>query len=127
MSKNRPGGRNSNMKRILIVENDLLLAMFNKRFCESLGHKVVDSVRNGSDAIEAVKKHNPDVILMDIKIDGDLDGIETMQEIRKFSNAGVIYISGNSEPSVIMKAESTNMLSFCIKPISIEDLKEILT
>jgi len=115
------------MKRILIVENDLLLAMFNKRFCESLGHKVVDSVRNGSDAIEAVKKHNPDVILMDIKIDGDLDGIETMQEIRKFSNAGVIYISGNSEPSVIMKAESTNMLSFCIKPISIEDLKEILT
>ncbi|MGZ3901681.1 MAG: response regulator, partial [Bacteroidia bacterium] len=84
------------MKKILIVENDLLLAMINKRFCELLGHKVIDSVRNGYDAIESVKKHEPDIILMDVKIDGEIDGIETMSEIRKFSNAGVIYFTGNS-------------------------------
>jgi two-component system, response regulator PdtaR len=114
------------MKRILIVENDLLLAMINKRFCELLGHTVVDSVRNGDDAIAAVKKSEPDIILMDIKIDGDKDGIETMHEISKFSDVKVVYFTGNSEDSVKVKAASTNMIAFCVKPISLENLQEIL-
>lgn len=114
------------MKNILIVEDDLILSMINKRYLELLGHKVVASARNGSAAIEAAKKHNPDVILMDIRIDGDMDGIEAMEEIRKFSKAGVIYVTGNSEPITKIRAEKTNMLGFCIKPISIDDLKELL-
>ncbi|MBA3664043.1 MAG: response regulator [Bacteroidetes bacterium] len=115
------------MKRILIVENDLLLAMINKRFCQLLGHEVVHSARNAEEAIAAVKKHSPDIILMDIKIDGHLDGIEAMHEIRKFSEAKVVYFTGNSEPSVITRAEQTNMLAFCVKPISLEYLKDILS
>ena len=114
------------MKKILIVENDLLLALINKRFCELLGHKVTDSVRSGHDAIASVRKNEPDIILMDIKIDGSIDGVETMHEIRKFSNAGVVYFTGNSENSIKARAEATNMLAFCVKPISLENLKEIL-
>lgn len=114
------------MKKILIVENDLLLAMINKRFCELLGHCVIDSVRNGPDAIASVKREEPDIILMDIKIDGDMDGIETMQEIRKFSKTQVVYFTGNSEQSVKDKAAQTGMLAFCVKPISLENLREIL-
>jgi CheY-like chemotaxis protein len=115
------------MKRILVVENDLLLALFNKRFCESLGHTVVHCVRTGAEAIESVKKNQIDVIIMDIRIDGEIDGIETMHRIRKFSDVQVVYVSGNSEPSLISRAEETGMLAFCIKPISIEDLKNILS
>ncbi len=91
-----------------------------------LGHSVVASVRDGKNAIEAVKIHNPDVILMDIKIDGDVDGIETMHEIRKFSDVDVIYFTGNSEASVKAKAAETKMMAFYVKPISLEDLKSIL-
>ncbi|MGZ4047412.1 MAG: response regulator [Bacteroidia bacterium] len=114
------------LKKILIVENDLLLALINKRYCEMLGHTVVDSVRDGRSAIESVKKNHPDVILMDIKIDGDIDGIETMHRIRKFSNVDVIYFTGNSEASVKAKAAETDMVAFYVKPISLEDLKSIL-
>lgn len=115
------------VKKILIVENDLLLAMINKRYCEMLGHEVVASVRDGAGAIAAVKIYNPDVILMDIKIDGDIDGIETMLLIRKFSDVDVIYFTGNSEPAVRAKAAETDMIAFYVKPISLEDLKSILT
>lgn len=118
--------KKTDAKRILIVENDLLLAFINKRYCEMLGHVVVDSVRDGKGAIESVKTHNPDVILMDIKIDGDIDGIETMHEIRRFSNVDVIYFTGNSEASVRAKAAETDMIAFYVKPISLEDLKSIL-
>lgn len=114
------------MKKILIVEDDLILAMINKRYMEQLGLNVVASARNGLDAIEAAKKHNPDVILMDIRIDGDLDGIDAMEEIRKFSDAAVIYVTGNSDPATKARAEKTNMLGFCIKPIFLEDLKELI-
>lgn len=114
------------MKKVLIVEDDLILTMINKRFLEQLGHTVVSSVRNGLDAIEAVKNHNPEVIIMDVRIDGNIDGIEAMEEIRKFSDVKVIYVSGNSEPETLARAEKTNMLGFRVKPIFIEDLKELL-
>lgn len=114
------------MKKILIVEDDLILTMINKRYMELLGLKVVASARNGLDAIAAAKKHNPDVILMDIRIDGLIDGIDAMEEIRKFSEAAVIYVTGNSDPATKARAEKTNMMGFCIKPISFEDLKELI-
>jgi CheY-like chemotaxis protein len=114
------------IKKILIVEDDMILSMVNKKYVESLGHQVVKSVRNGIDAIEAAKTYNPDVILMDIRIEGDMDGIEAMEEIRKFSDAGVIYLTGNSEPTAKARAEQTTMLAFCVKPISIDDLKAVL-
>ena len=114
------------VKKVLIVEDDMILSMVNKRYVELLGHKVVQSVRTGLAAIEAVRKHNPDTILMDIRIEGEMDGIEAMEEIRKFSNVEVIYLTGNSEPITKIRAEQTNMLGFCVKPISIDDLKTIL-
>jgi len=114
------------IKKILIVEDDMILSMVNRKYVESLGHTVVQSVRTGIAAIEAAKKHNPDIILMDIRIEGEMDGIEAMEEIRKFSNAGVIYLTGNSEPATKARAEQTSMLAFCIKPISLDDLKTVL-
>lgn len=114
------------IKKFLIVEDDMILSMVNKKYVELLGHKVVHSVRNGLDAIDAAKKYNPDIILMDIRIEGAMDGIEAMEDIRKFSNAGVIYLTGNSEPATKLRAEQTSMLAFCIKPISIDDLKGVL-
>jgi CheY-like chemotaxis protein len=113
-------------KKVLIVEDDMILSMVNKKYIEIIGHKVVQCVRTGLDAIEAAKKHQPDVILMDIRIEGDMDGIEAMQEIRKFSQTNVIYLTGNSDPSTKQRAEQTNMLAFCIKPVSIDDLKAVL-
>lgn len=113
-------------KNILIVEDDMILSMVTKRQVEALGHKVVQSVRSGIDAINAAKAHNPDIILMDIRIVGVMDGIEAMEEIMKFSQAKAIYISGNSEPTTKLRAEKTNMLAFCTKPISIEDLKLVI-
>ena len=111
------------IKKILIVEDDMILSLVNKHYVETLGHQVVLSVRNGLDAIAATKKYNPDIILMDIRIEGELDGIEVMERIQLFSDVKVIYLTGNSEPSTKQRAEKTNMLDFCIKPVSLNDIK----
>ncbi len=114
------------IKKFLIVEDDMILSMVNKKYVELLGHEVVQSVRTGLAAIEATKKHHPDIILMDIRIEGEMDGIEAMEEIRKFSKAQVVYLTGNSEPTARARAEQTSMLAFCIKPNSMDDLKNVL-
>ena len=114
------------MKKILMVEDDLFISMINKKCLEQLGHNVILVIRNGLDAIEAAKNLNPDVILMDVRIAGEIDGIEAMEEIRKFSDVDVIYISGDSDPETLLRAEKTRMLGFRIKPIFIDDLKDLL-
>lgn len=114
------------MKKILVVEDDYILSMINRKHLELMGHEVVDSVTNGPDAIEAARKHQPDAILMDIRLEGPMTGIEAMLEISKFSNAYVIYLTGNSEMEFKETTSKTNMLAFCIKPIHFEELSDIL-
>lgn len=114
------------MKKILIVEDDFVLSMINRKHLELMGHTVVDSVTNGLAAIESAKKHEPEVILMDMRLEGAMTGIEAMIEISKFSKAYVIYLTGNSESEFKDLTAKTNMLAFCVKPVHFEELKSIL-
>lgn len=115
------------MKRILIVEDDFVLSMINQKHLELMGHEVVDSVVSGKAAIEAAQKYEPDVILMDMRLEGSMTGVEAMQEISKFSKAYVIYLTGNSELEFSDLTKNTNMLAFCVKPVHFEELKSILS
>jgi two-component system, response regulator PdtaR len=115
------------MKNILIVEDEFIIAMLIEKQITRLGYNVVDKVTSGDIAIEAVRDKECNLVLMDIKIIGDLDGIQTMQEIRKFSDIPVIYITGNSDPITRQKAMETNPISYIIKPIEMETLKSAIT
>jgi len=115
-----------NIKKVLIVEDDMILCMLNKKLVLSLGHQVTATARSAADAIEAVKVCDPDIILMDIRLKGDRDGIHTMEEISRISKARAIYATGSSEEEMIQRAQKTNMIAFLVKPISFEMLKEIL-
>ena len=114
-------------KKVLIVEDDFMLSMINRKYIELMGHQVVDCVTNASKAIEAAKKYDPDVILMDLRLDGEMDGIDTMKEISKFSKAAAIYLTGNSDETNKSRAAQTNMLAFCVKPVHFEQLQQLLS
>ncbi len=114
-------------KKVLIVEDDFMLSMINRKYIELMGHLVVGSVTNGPDAIEAVKKHAPDIILMDLRLDGQMDGIDAMIEIAKFSSAPAIYLTGNSDEENKTRAVKTNMLAFCVKPVHFEQLQQLFS
>lgn len=112
--------------KILIVEDDMILALINKKFAIKLGHEIINTVTNSEEAIDFCTNNAPEVIFMDIHIDGKYDGIETMQEIRKFSNTPVIYISANSDKSTYNRALSVSDSYFLLKPIDIEKLRTTL-
>ena len=110
---------------ILIVEDNMLLSLVYENYIRKLGHEPVGPVTTGEEAISLTKEENPSLIIMDILLDGPMDGIDAMKEIRKFSDVGVIYITGNSDNRHAIRAEETNYVDYLIKPITINDLKSI--
>jgi CheY-like chemotaxis protein len=72
------------------------------------------------------KKFSPDLILMDIALEGDMNGIEAMQKIREFSDVPVVFITGNSDSKHREQATATSNSYYLIKPIEFKDIEETL-
>jgi CheY-like chemotaxis protein len=114
-------------KRIVIVEDNLLIQELHKHYLTNLGHKVVGCFEKGNDVINFFNEGNEaDLILMDIRLEDDIDGIEAMEEIQKSISIPVVYVSANSDDSNYARAVSTNMKAFLSKPLSSEDLEAAL-
>ncbi|MCW9708634.1 response regulator [Fodinibius salsisoli] len=110
-------------KDVLIVEDDMIISMVLEQMIEKVGYHVLDKATTGKKAIELALKLSPDIILMDIQLKGEIDGISAMQEIRKSSTVPVIYITGNSDQYYRSRAKKTNYIDYLVKPIQMEDLK----
>ncbi len=113
-------------KKVLIVEDDLILNLLFESYFERLGFETQGELVYAKTAIELTEKINPDLIVMDIFLEGDQDGIEAMNEIREFSDVPVIYISGSSDEKDIERAKKTDYLAFLQKPVKYESLQEIV-
>ena len=114
-------------KRIVIVEDNLLIQELHKHYLTNLGHKVVGCFEKGNDVINFFNEVNEaDIILMDIRLEDDIDGIQAMEEIQKSITIPVVYVSANSDDSNYARAVSTNMKAFLSKPLSSEDLEAAL-
>lgn len=109
-------------KKVLIVEDDMLLSLVEERLVQKLGHKVIAKVGSAKEAIAKSKELNPDLIVMDIVLKGEMDGIEAMEVIRQHSDVPVIYLSGNSDRYNFERAKKTNFTEYLVKPITCSDL-----
>ncbi len=112
--------------RILLVEDEVVLAMLMKEQLKSIGYTVAQSVPTGEKAIIAAKENPPDLILMDIRLAGDIDGIDAAIAIKSESDIPVIFITGFDDKSIRERAEKTNPLAFLIKPAKMTELKETI-
>lgn len=101
---------------ILIVEDDPQSAKLLKAILVKTGHRVLDVVDNGVDAIKRAKMLQPQLILMDININGDLDGVQTADMIRKECDVPIIYLSACSDNETIKRAKETNPFGYILKP-----------
>lgn len=110
-------------KKILIVEDDMLLSLVEERLIQKLGHKVIGKVGTGEEAIQKALELKPDLIVMDIVLKGEMDGIQAMEAIREKSDVPVVYLSGNSDRFNFERAKKTDFADYLVKPITCEDLK----
>lgn len=109
-------------KNVLIVEDDMIISLVIENMVKELGHVVVGKASSGQDAIDLALEHKPDLILMDIRLKGEMDGIEAVTEIRSKIETSVIYLTGNSDRVNYDRAKETEFIDLITKPFTIADL-----
>lgn len=112
---------------VLIVEDEPIICVFLKALVESNGHKVLDVVSSGEEALVIIANNNLDLIFMDINIKGSLDGISVVREIKTESKPLIYFISAYNDIDTIEDALSTNAYNYITKPIKEEDIVIALT
>lgn len=107
---------------VLIVEDDRLLSMVTERLLVKLGHEVAGKATDGEGAVELVRQLEPDVVLMDISLEGSMSGVDALQEIRSFSDVPVIILSGSSNRTILDQVRAIGISDFLVKPVTADDL-----
>lgn len=109
-------------KRILIVEDEVIVAMTLEAVLQKLGYHVAGSVTNGPDAIRMAGEEMPDLVLMDIRLDGPMDGIEAATQISARYCIPVVYLTAHSDQSTLSRAIHTQPYGYLLKPFRERDL-----
>ncbi|WP_339895308.1 LytTR family transcriptional regulator DNA-binding domain-containing protein [uncultured Algibacter sp.] len=112
--------------KILIVEDEMIIAANMSLQLTTLGYDVVGIMPKGEDALVHIKQSIPDIILLDIHLKGDLTGIETAQIIQEDFNIPIIYVTANADNAHFNKAKTTNPYAFISKPFKKLDLQRAI-
>ncbi len=115
-----------NITKILIVEDEKIIALDIQESLLDLGFTVTQTVKNYDEAICSIKENEPDIILMDINLKNSKDGIETATDIKKLKNLPIIYLTAFCDDDTINRAIKTNPIGYLIKPFKIDELKSTI-
>lgn len=108
--------------KILIVEDEGIIAMDIRNQLESFGYEVAGTAFSGGQAITLATQHRPDLIMMDIVLKGDMDGISAAQTITETLHIPVIFLTAYSDPATLRRAKATGAYGYLIKPFRPDEL-----
>jgi len=112
--------------KIFVVEDDAIIRQDIEETLEQLGFTVAGRALSGLEALLEIERTAPDLVLMDIKLAGRLDGIATATALRKRCDAALVYVTSHSDPSTVARAGETAPDGYVVKPFSERDLKEAI-
>ena len=108
--------------KILIAEDESIVALDLENRLESLGYSVAAVAASGEEAIQQAAETRPDMVLMDIRLKGDMDGIEAAQEIRARFDIPVVYLTALADDDTLRQAKITEPLGYVLKPFEDREL-----
>jgi PAS domain S-box-containing protein len=111
------------MEKILIVEDELVVALDIRSILQDLGFRITGMADSGEDAVRMVKKDKPDLVLMDIMLKGELNGIQTAEMIYSRFDIPVVYLTAFSDDPIVDKAKRSNPFGYLLKPFTTKELK----
>ena len=113
--------------RVLIVEDERIIAMATTVNLQRMGCEVVGTASTGQQAVDYAARKKPDVVLMDIMLQGNMTGIEAARQIRDAApNMPIIYCTAYTDPGTRSQAAQTNPKAFMGKPLNYTELKTLI-
>ena len=110
-------------ERILVVEDEELIAESLSLALESLGYEVIAVLSSGEEAVAQTEQTHPDIVLMDIRLEGDIDGIEAAEIIRGRCDVPLIYLTGYADDATVERAKVTEPYGYLYKPFEKRELR----
>jgi signal transduction histidine kinase len=111
-----------NQTRIMVVEDEIIIAMHISETLTNLGYEVSDVITSGEEAIEQAAEIKPDLILMDIMLSGSINGIKVARQIRDSLNIPVVYLTAHTDRITLNKAKETQPFGYVVKPFTEREL-----
>src|SRR5208283_2579766 len=108
---------------ILIVENEAIVAADLANKLRQLGYGVSGATARGEDALLLARERGTDLVLMDIRLAGQMDGVEAAERIRKECNLPVIYLTAYSDRATLQRAKLTDPFGYILKPFEERELE----
>jgi PAS domain S-box-containing protein len=124
---NNAGASTSTLVRVLVVEDEWVVATDVRGCLEGLGYSVVAIAASGEEAILKARELQPDIVLMDIRLEGEIDGIQAAQQIWNELQIPIIYATGYSDKATVDRATETELFGYVLKPIKESDLYVAIT
>jgi len=113
----------NNKKQILIVEDESVVAMDIQRILQNLGYEVTGTVASGQAAVQEARQNPPDLVLMDITLNGPMDGIEAAAQIRSDLGIPIVYLTAHTEDMTVDRAITVEPFGYLAKPFKDRELK----
>jgi two-component system, cell cycle sensor histidine kinase and response regulator CckA len=111
---------------ILIVDDELIIAQNIQNHLKNLGYNVVGIAINGAEAINQAGKLRPNLVLMDINLSGEMDGITAADQIRASYHIPVIYLTAYADDEILARAKVTEPFGYILKPFSLKELRSTI-
>jgi DNA-binding response OmpR family regulator len=112
--------------RALIVEDEVLIAEELRERLSRLGFSVIGAVDSADEGIAIATRESPDLVLMDIRLRGEKDGVQAAQEIREQVDVSIVYVSAHSDLWTVERAKRTDHDGFILKPFHRRELQSVI-
>ncbi|MDG6244671.1 MAG: response regulator [Methanolobus sp.] len=109
--------------KVLVVEDENIVALEIKSRLKKLGYVVPSVASTGEEAINKAEAFSPDIILMDIMLKGNMDGIEASRQILERMDVPIVYLTAYADDETLQKAKLTNPCGYILKPFEENDLR----
>lgn len=111
------------LPRVLIVEDERVVARDIRRLLETHGCQITEDVASGAAALESVRRDPPDLVLMDVRLQGEMDGIACAERIAERHDLPVVFLTAFSDQEILGRALKTNPYGYLLKPFEGKDLQ----
>ncbi|MFZ5445615.1 MAG: ATP-binding protein [Myxococcota bacterium] len=114
-------------RRLVVVEDEGILALDVARYLTSVGFDVRGVAADSEEAVALVERERPDLVLMDITIQGERDGVEVASELRARFDVPVVFLTAHGDPKTIERAQATEPMGYLLKPFKKPDLGNLVS
>jgi CheY-like chemotaxis protein len=113
-------------KKVLVVEDEALVAMLLTKNLKSMGFDVCGTIASGEEAIQATRIKKPDIIIMDRRLAGKLDGLDASRQIRQFSQIPIVFVTGYIDEKINQEISLIQPAMYLVKPVPINEIKSAI-